>query len=118
MSVKSTRKRSSRYGRQSASTRGVGDDMPNLDESQQKAFDLSQDSAKQVITLSTGILALTITFFKDFAAGADSTSKTIMAISWLFYLISILAGIAHLFSLTAELDPKDSSRTPTLYGGT
>jgi hypothetical protein len=92
--------------------------MAELNEAQKKAFDFSQDSAKQLITLSTGILALTFTFFKDFAAGADGTSRAIMAISWCFYLAAIVSGVAHLLSLTAELDPKDSSRTPTIYNPT
>ena len=92
--------------------------MAGFYESRQTAFDFSQDSAKQLITLSTGILALTITFFKDFAAGADETSKAIMAASWLFYLIAIVAGAVHLFALPAELDPTDDSRRPTIYGGT
>lgn len=92
--------------------------MAGSDATRQKAFDFSQDSAKQLITLSTGILALTITFFKDFAAGADGTSKAVMATSWLFYLIAIVAGAVHLFALTAELDPRGESRTPTIYGGT
>jgi hypothetical protein len=92
--------------------------MADLDESKKKAFDFSQDSAKQLITLSTAVLALTITFFKDFAASADSYSKSLMAVSWLFYLISIVSGALHLYSLTAELDPDDASRVPTIYGGT
>jgi hypothetical protein len=92
--------------------------VADLDESQQKAFDFSQDSAKQLITLSTAVLALTITFFKDFAAGADETSKILMAISWLFYLVAVVAGAMHLYALTAELDPKDRSRVPTIYSGT
>lgn len=92
--------------------------MVSLDESQKKAFDFSQDSAKQLITLSTGVLALTITFFKDFATGADAVSKTLMAISWLFYLVAVVAGATHLYALTAELDPKDKSTVPTIYSGT
>lgn len=80
--------------------------MASIDERLAKAFDFSQDSAKQLITLSTGVLALTITFYKDFAPQAGAGSKTTMTIGWLFFVLSITCGVAHLFALTGALAPK------------
>lgn len=77
-----------------------------IDERLAKAFDFSQDSAKQLITLSTGVLALTITFYKDFAPQAGHGSKTLMTFGWLAFLLSILCGVVHLFALTGALAPK------------
>lgn len=95
------------------------DDPTGMSETLKKAFDFSQDSTKQLIALSTGVLALTITFFKDFAGGGSPTSKTLIAVAWLFYLVTIVAGALHLYALTAELDPSEEATTnPTIYSGT
>jgi hypothetical protein len=80
-----------------------------MDDRQAKAFDFSQDAAKQLITLSTAVVALTITFYKDFATGAGHASKVLMTIGWGLFLLSIFAGVAHLFALTGALAPKDGS---------
>jgi hypothetical protein len=81
-------------------------ELTAVDEARQKAFDFAQDAAKQLITLSTAVVALTITFFKDFAGVDNDAANVIMAVSWLFYLLSIAAGIVFLFTLTFELEPR------------
>src|SRR6266480_1838593 len=98
----------------------TADDAPTgMNEALKKAFDFSQDSPKQLIALSTGVLALTITVFKDFAGGGSPVSKTIMAVAWLFYIVAIVAGAMHLYALTAELDPSEEATTnPSIYSGT
>ncbi len=81
-----------------------------------KAFDFSQDAAKQLITLSTGVLALTITFYKDFAPNAGHGSKTLMAIGWGLFLLSVTFGVFGLFMLTGALAPKeDKDKPPTVH---
>ena len=80
-----------------------------MDDRLAKAFDFSQDAAKQLITLSTAIVALTITFYKDFATGAGQLSKVLVAIGWGFFLLSIVFGVMHLFQLTGALAPKDDA---------
>ena len=47
-----------------------------------KAFDLAQDGAKQLLTISAGIIVVTITFFSDFGAHASLTAKILMVIAW------------------------------------
>lgn len=75
----------------------------------QKAFDFAQDATKQLITLSTGVVAITITFFKDFAANAPSDAKTWMQWSWVVYVASIVFGVWTLLALTGALGAGDPS---------
>ena len=68
-----------------------------------KAFDFAQDTTKQVLTLSTGIIALTITFIKEIAGDAPESAMKFIEISWVLYLASILAGLLTLMALTGSL---------------
>ena len=68
-----------------------------------KAFDLAQDGAKQLLTISAGIIVVTITFFSDFGAHASLTAKILMVIAWGLYLVSIIAGVGVLYSLAGNL---------------
>src|SRR5690242_1048270 len=51
-----------------------------------KAFDFAQDVTKQLITLSTGVIALTITFLKDVATKAPSGALDFLHIAWVLFL--------------------------------
>ncbi|UOQ66800.1 hypothetical protein [Hymenobacter volaticus] len=74
-----------------------------LDPQLQLAFSYANDLAKQIISLSTGILALTITFNKDvFASGSRRAIRYIIA-AWILLLISIVCGIWSLMALTGTL---------------
>lgn len=84
---------------------------------QEKAFDFASDTTKQLLTLSTAILALTITFLKDVLGGSASTSdKVLLAISWALFLVSIGAGLVTMMALTAELEPKTGTPNPSIRG--
>jgi ketosteroid isomerase-like protein len=77
-----------------------------LTERVKKAFDFAAETTKQLITLSTGIIALTITFTKDLLKSVSPFSKWLLIASWCIYLLSIMAGLATLMALTASLEPK------------
>jgi hypothetical protein len=84
------------------------------DEFLAKRFDFAADAAKQVVTLSSAIVALTITFYKDFATGASESSRELMMAAWAAYIASILFGLIHLFQLSGALNSKNpSKRTPS-----
>jgi hypothetical protein len=69
----------------------AGGDVTDWDD---KAFSTVGDLTKQIITLSTGIIALTITFFKDFAgSGASSAARNTMTLAWVLYTASIVFGL-------------------------
>ncbi len=75
-----------------------------MEESIKKAFDFASDSTKQLITLSTAILALTITFNKDVLHSVGPKAPIILTAAWTVYLLSICFGIATLLALTGILD--------------
>lgn len=77
-----------------------------LDARQQKAFDFCADSTKQLLTLSTAIVAFMVTFAKDFAPAVPPDSRWIAYAAWLFFFLSICCGVAVLLALTAQLEPK------------
>jgi Domain of unknown function (DUF4440) len=79
----------------------------------QKAFDFASDSTKQLITLSTGIVALTITFGKDVFQTTPFYAKVLLVIAWVIYLLSISFGILTLLSLTGVLEPDPDGNAVT-----
>lgn len=68
-----------------------------------KAFDFAAESTKLLITLSTGIIALTITFSKEFVPDLSGAPLWPMAMAWSCFLLSILFGVATMLSLTGLL---------------
>ena len=79
-----------------------------MDTRRQKALEFANDLAKQLITLSTGILAITITFSKDVIKASNIPRNVVilLMISWGVYLFSIVCGIWTMMALTGELEPK------------
>jgi len=82
--------------------------MANFDTQRQKAFDFCADATKQLITLSTGIIAFMVTFAKDFVTNVPGDIKLYAYIAWVLHGLSILSGIVTLLALTAELQPKQA----------
>jgi hypothetical protein len=81
--------------------------MSTMDDRTKKSFDFASDLTKQVITLSSGIIAFTVTFNRDFVK-PESTPKTaiwVLTFAWMSYLISIIAGVVTLMGLTGQLQP-------------
>lgn len=88
----------------------------------EKAFDFASDSTKQLITLSTGILTLTITFSKDILGGVSGDPINLLVAAWVVYLISIIFGLVTLLSLTGSLERGEGHNVgngqPAESGGT
>jgi len=88
-----------------------------LSDATAKAFDFAQDVTKQVLTLATGILALTITFIKDFANHAPRAAEVLMGLSWVAYLVSVVFGLWTLMALTGTLQPlRPDNLKPSIQG--
>jgi hypothetical protein len=68
------------------------------------AFQYAGDLSKQLITLSIGILTISITFTKDLVKDFDSRHKKWLALSWSFLFVSIIFGIWSLMALTGSID--------------
>lgn len=96
-----------------------------MTEPQKKAFDFAADATKQLITLSSGIIALTVTFSKDIlypAPGDNGTAQAaaqgrpgVLVAAWIFYLLSIILGVLTLQALTGALSTAAPSiNSPTV----
>ncbi|MDQ2974902.1 MAG: hypothetical protein M3R69_05750 [Acidobacteriota bacterium] len=80
--------------------------MPDnsLDERTKKAFDFYADATKQLITLSTAIIAVMITLAKDILKPADGLAKFPLLAALIVYVISICFGLITLLNLTGQLE--------------
>jgi uncharacterized membrane protein (DUF485 family) len=78
-----------------------------VEEPVKKAFDFAADLAKQLITLSTGIITITIAFSKDFLPSTvTADTKRWAMCAWYAFLVSIVCGVWSLMALTGTLEPK------------
>jgi ABC-type uncharacterized transport system permease subunit len=87
-----------------------------FEEHTKKAFDFASETTKQMITLSTAVIGITITFRKDIVADVSGWGKAVLAASWFFYLVSIVLGIGTLMNLAGNLErPQGAERS--IYAG-
>lgn len=85
-----------------------------MDEQRKKAFDFAQDVAKQLITLATAVITITLTYNKDFAKHATEGNRQLVVFSLYLFLVSILFGLWTLMALTGNLQPTSGSGTPSI----
>jgi hypothetical protein len=69
----------------------------------EKAIGLVGDLIKHLITLSTGILALTITVWKDFANQQAANAKIWAVYAWIAFAISVVVGTWAMMALTGSV---------------
>jgi hypothetical protein len=82
------------------------------DEQLLKAFDFASDTTKQMIALTSAVIALTVTFGKDIFVTVPFYAKITLTAAWLVYIFSLLCGIFALLGLTAWISP-DEPPDPT-----
>jgi hypothetical protein len=82
--------------------------MPDglLTERTKKSFDFAADATKQLLTLSTAILALTTTLVEKVFTPSQSSVWVFLLLAWLLLLTSVLCGIWTLLQLTTSLANK------------
>src|SRR5882757_3735765 len=78
-----------------------------MDDRTNKAFDLLVEAIKQLIALATGIVALTVTFEGN--ATLVGAPGWLFIAAWLLYLLSVIAGIATLLTITSLLHPNPTA---------
>ncbi len=82
-----------------------------MKENQKKSFDFAADTTKQLITLATAIITLTVTFSKDIVGLSIDYPKTLLAWTWGIFIASLFFGIFALMALTGTLQPLSDERT-------
>jgi hypothetical protein len=78
----------------------------------ERAFDQVNEITKQVLTLATGIVAITLTFSKDFATHETSFAKDVLAWSWGVYVVSIIFGFMTLMASAGLQQAADEGTNP------
>ena len=81
-----------------------------MKENQKKAFDFAADTTKQLIGISTGIIALMVTFSKDIVGNSEGSPKMLLAWTWGIFILSIVSGILTLMALTGTLQPQKKQK--------
>ena len=80
-----------------------------------------RDLTKQLLTLASAILTLTLTFLKDVVGTTSIKDQPFLVASWLLYLISILAGLGALMGAAGALfclenpKAKGCEKSQTIY---
>jgi len=82
----------------------------------EKAYSFAQDVAKQLITLSTAIFAVTLTFLKD-VAGPEPRGTVFIEFAWGCYLASTMFGILLLMALAGNIE-RPQAGSDSIYSGT
>jgi hypothetical protein len=85
-----------------------------MDAAVEKAFDFAQEVTKQLITLSTGIIAVTITFLVDVVDEGGGRVGA-LELAWVFYLVSVAFGIFALMSMSGNLERPGEGKAPSIY---
>jgi hypothetical protein len=88
-----------------------------MDEPTKKAFDFAADVTKQLITVASAIVTVTVTFSKDTPVPARDWAYG----AWSCFLVSILLGFGALMCMTGELQPKVNNgvgkQNPSVWKG-
>ncbi len=82
-----------------------------MDDQLELAFEFVQSLSKQLITLATGVLTLSIAFLRSLPVDTGTLFRY-LKISWVLYLLSISCGIWTLMALAGSLAPVDSDPAP------
>jgi hypothetical protein len=70
-----------------------------VEEWRKQAFDFAADSTKQLITVATGVVTVTVLFSKDL----DSPARWLALAAWALLIISIGLGLLGLLTLSGNL---------------
>ena len=67
-------------------------------------FDYASDLTKQLLTLSAGIITISVTFAKDIAQNNPRRIRRYISLCWICNFLSIFFGILSLMALTGAID--------------
>jgi hypothetical protein len=80
-------------------------------------FDSVNELAKELITLATGILALSITFLKDILKDKAKLVTWPLESAWISYLLSVCFGIWTMMAVTGTIfNITENPAGPKTYG--
>jgi len=83
-----------------------------MDDQVKASFDWLGDVCKQLLTLATGIIALTVTFTHDLVGSVSGFAAYCLVSAWFFYLVSVIGGVWVMLAATGSLA---RSTSPNVY---
>ena len=83
-----------------------------MDDQVKLGFEFAREIATQLITLSTGFLALTITFTKELVPDRGPAARKWLLMAWGLHLAAIVFGVWTLSALTGSLMPVGTASAP------
>lgn len=79
----------------------------------ERAFDLVVEITKQVLTLSTGVVALSVTFLTDVASDASGAARLVLGSSWVVFIVAVVLGMMTLMAAAGIQRDADADGAPT-----
>ncbi|MCH8564633.1 hypothetical protein LTH96_02605 [Nesterenkonia sp. LB17] len=64
----------------------------------ERAFDLVVEITKQVLTLSTGVIAISVAFLTDVARNSGDLVRWLLGVSWIVFLVAVIFGMLTLMA--------------------
>lgn len=61
------------------------------------------------------VFALTLTFLKDVSPGSTGAGRAFLEVGWVFYILSVVFGIATLMALAVNLEKPETGQDPSIY---
>jgi hypothetical protein len=89
--------------------------VADLDSRRAKSFDFAQELTKQLITLATGIIALTITFRKEVVGPSGHGETALLEIAWIALILTVVFGVGVLMTLAGNLER--GAEQASIYAG-
>ena len=90
--------------------------MATMDDQAKQAFTAASDWSKQIMTLSTAILTLTVAFSDSVFGDLSNSGMWLLVIAWLLYVVSILGGFLVLIASNEALVDHTPVVPPTSTG--
>lgn len=86
-----------------------------MDDQTTQAFLATSDAFKQMMTLSTGVLALEVTLLKDIIQSLPTIAYVALGMSWVSFLLALLFGIAGMLAVTGSLSKVQNISPSSVY---
>jgi len=74
-----------------------------MDDKVRASFDWLADTCKQLLTLATAIIVLTVTFTHDLVGNVSGFGAFALVTAWFFYLVSVVGGVWLMLAATGSL---------------
>ncbi|RKU24918.1 hypothetical protein C6503_00070 [Candidatus Poribacteria bacterium] len=84
-----------------------------MDERRKLSIEIARDASKSVLTLSTSIILVTVTFAKEFIDVTEQGVKDLALWSWGLFFASVAFGVWTLLTFAGEIAPKKGAEDST-----